>query len=415
MLPNHQAPTIPVLVLTANDDFEQLARSAFSMGSHFALSLVRGSVANDAATLELGDAAVVVVDLDSNRPEEFPALGLLMRRISGTAPVVVVTDVEHESVPRKLVQMRVADFLVKPTTAVELASACASVAQNPTLGELKEAQICTFLPAAGGVGVTTLAIQAALTLQRGSSRGALSTCLVDLNLTHSACADYLDLKPRLDLREIEPHPERLDGQLMEIMLSRHSSGLAVIAAPSRPTDMQPLNPVVVTRLLDLVSLRFDHVVIDMPRTWYPWTDNILRESDKLFIVSTPTVPTLRKAKQLVLETTQRLGRCSQAQVIVNAYQRRIFSAGLRPADITRTLGESFGGTVPYNPRLVREAIDRGVPLDQVKRRSNVAVALKRVIYSTAASQKKVTPAPTPQTPQTKLTAGSKGRGLSWAH
>ncbi|HXW29488.1 MAG TPA: hypothetical protein VEK55_08985, partial [Xanthobacteraceae bacterium] len=172
---------------------------------------------------------------------------------------------------------------------------------------------------------------------------------------------------------------------------------------------------VVTRLLDLVSLRFDHVVIDMPRTWYPWTDNILRESDKLFIVSTPTVPTLRKAKQLVLETSQRLGRCSHAQVIVNAYQRRIFSAGLRPADITRTLGDSFAGTIPYNPRLVREAIDRGVPLDQVKRRSNVAVALKRVIYSTAASQKKVAPAPTPQTPQTKLTAANKGRGLSWAH
>ena len=416
MLPNHHGPTLKVLVLTANDDFEQLARVAFSLGTNFALSMVKGRLVGDAATLDIGDAAVVVVDLDSTQPEEFPALGLLMRRISGAVPVVVVTDVQHESVPRKLVQMRVADFLVKPTTPVELASACASVAQNPTLGELKEAQICTFLPAAGGVGVTTLAIQAALTLHRSSSRGTLSTCLVDLNLTHSACADYLDLKPRLDLREIEPHPERLDGQLMEIMLSRHSSGLAVIAAPSRPTDMHPVNPVVVTRLLDLVSLRFDHVVIDMPRTWFPWTDTILRESDKLFIVSTPTVPTLRKAKQLVVDSSQRLGRCSQAQVIVNGFQRRLFSPGLRPADITRTLGEAFGGTIPYNPRLVREAIDRGVPLDQVKRRSNVAVALKRVIYSTAASQKKVAPPPpTPQTPQKKPPAGGKDRGLSWAH
>jgi pilus assembly protein CpaE len=415
MLPNHHGPTLKVLVLTANDDFEQFAQAAFSLGTNFALSMVKGRLVSDAATLDIGDAAVVVVDLDSTQPEEFSALGLLMRRISGSAPVVVVTDVQHESVPRKLVQMRVADFLVKPTTPVELASACTSVAQNPTLGELKEAQICTFLPAAGGVGVTTLAIQAALTLHRSSSRGTLSTCLVDLNLTHSACADYLDLKPRLDLREIEPHPERLDGQLMEIMLSRHSSGLAVIAAPSRPTDMHPVNPIVVTRLLDLVSLRFDHVVIDMPRTWFPWTDNILRESDKLFIVSTPTVPTLRKAKQLVIDASQRLGRCSQAQVIVNGFQRRLFSPGLRPADITRTLGDSFGGTIPYNPRLAREAIDRGVPLDQVKRRSNVAVALKRVIYSTAASQKKVAPpASIPQTAQKKTPAGGKDHSISWA-
>jgi hypothetical protein len=65
---------------------------------------------------------------------------------------------------------------------------------------------------------------------------------------------------------------------------------------------------------------------------------------------------------------------------------------------------------------VREAIDRGVPLDQVKRRSNVAVALKRTINSTVAPQKKIAP-PTPpsQNPQKKTPAGSKDRSLSWAH
>jgi pilus assembly protein CpaE len=195
-------------------------------------------------------------------------------------------------------------------------------------------------------------------------------------------------------------------------LSRHASGLAVIAAPSRPTEMHSVNPIVVTRLLDLVSLRFDHVVIDMPRTWFPWTDNILRESDKLFIVSTATVPTLRKAKQLVVETSQRLGRCGQPQVIVNAFQRRLFSPSLRPADIKRTLGESFGGTIPCNARLVREAIDRGVPLDQVKRRSNIAIALKKLIHATA-PQKKM--APPTAAPQNKTTPAGKDRNLSWAH
>lgn len=388
MVPDQCDPVLRVLVLTANDDFEQLARSALNLGANFALSVAKGRLVNDGAALDIGDAAVVVIDLDSTEPEEFLALDLLMRRLAGSAPVIVVTDVHHEFVPRKLVQMRVADFLVKPTTAVELASACLSVAQIPPRGELKEAQIWTFLPAAGGVGVTTLAIQAALTLQGGGAREGPSTCLVDLNLAHSACADYLDLKPRLDLREIEPHPERLDGQLMEIMLSRHRSGLAVIAAPSQPTDMHSVNPVVVTRLLDLVSLHFDHVVIDMPKTWFPWTDSVLRESDRLFIVSQATVPALRKAKQLVTVTSQRLGRCTNPQVIVNAFQRRLFSPGLRRADLKRTLGESFGGTIPCNSRLVAEAIDRGVPLDQVRRRSNVAVALRRVIRSAVATQRK---------------------------
>ena len=76
--------------------------------------------------------------------------------------------------------------------------------------EQTEAQIYTFLPAVGGAGVTTLAVQSAMMLlNSGGQRGKASTCLVDLDFQHGACADYLDLEPRLDLKEIEPRPERV--------------------------------------------------------------------------------------------------------------------------------------------------------------------------------------------------------------
>ena len=107
--------------------------------------------------------------------------------------------------------------------------------------ETTEAQIYTFTPAVGGAGVTTLAIQTALLLLKAAARAA-RTCLVDLDFQHGACADYLDLEPRLDLKEIEPRPERLDRQLLEIMLSHHASGLKVIAAPNRPAEMRTSIP-----------------------------------------------------------------------------------------------------------------------------------------------------------------------------
>ena len=98
------------------------------------------------------------------------------------------------------------------------------------------------------------------------------TCLVDLDFQHGSCCDYLDLEPRLDLDEIEPRPDRLDRQLLEVMISEHPSGLKVIAAPSRPAEMRTFDFEVVTRLLDLVAAHFDNVVIDVPRTWFNWTD-----------------------------------------------------------------------------------------------------------------------------------------------
>ncbi len=123
--------------------------------------------------------------------------------------------------------------------------------------EATEAQIYTFLPAVGGAGVTTLAVQTAMMLLNSGQRGKSSTCLVDLDFQHGACADYLDLEPRLNLGEIEPRPERLDRQLLEVMLSHHPSGLAVIAAPNRPAEMRSFDPDVVTRAarhgLDAIS------------------------------------------------------------------------------------------------------------------------------------------------------------------
>jgi pilus assembly protein CpaE len=228
-----------------------------------------------------------------------------------------------------------------------------------------------------------------------------ATCLVDLDFQHGACADYLDLEPRLELNEIETRPERLDRQLLEVMTAYHSSGLAVIAAPCRPAEMRSFDPDMVTRLLDLVSSHFNYVVIDMPRTWFSWTDSVLLGSNRLFIVGELTVPGLKHAKQLVSAISERLGEGQRPQVIINRFEQRLFGAGLRKSDVEQALGKDFIAAIPNNYALVREAIDRGVPLDEVKPGNKITAELKRLI------------APPPDkaaakdTPQKKLS-------LSWA-
>ena len=157
--------------------------------------------------------------------------------------------------------------------------------------------------------MTTLAIQTAmLMLNSGGPRAKPSTCLVDLNFQHGTVADYLDLEPRLNLAEIEPRPDRLDRQLLEVMLSYHASGLAVVAAPNQPAEMRSFDPDVVTRLLDLVSTNFDYVVFDMPRTWFSWTDSVLLGSNKLYIVSETTVPSSASRQEIGFGDQGAVGR-----------------------------------------------------------------------------------------------------------
>src|ERR1700688_2752683 len=105
-----------------------------------------------------------------------------MSRVTAWPPVVVVTPSFDKEMARQLLQMRVADFLVKPVQPIELVRTCARVVQAPTVPEQTEAEIFTYLPAVGGAGVTTLAIQTALLLlNSGTTKTRPATCLVDLN------------------------------------------------------------------------------------------------------------------------------------------------------------------------------------------------------------------------------------------
>lgn len=383
---NSAASKTQVVVLTADSAFEEQARTTFGASDQIALRIVSGTLAAIDSEFDVEGATVVVIDLDAGQLDEMQALERLMMRIGAWPPIVVLTQAFDESVAHTLLQMRVADFLVKPVAPVELVRTCARVAKGPATSEVSEAQIYTFLPAVGGAGVTTLAVQSAMMLLNSVQRGKASTCLVDLDFQHGACADYLDLEPRLNLGEIEPRPERLDRQLLEVMLSHHPSGLAVVAAPNRPAEMRSFDPDVVTALLDLVSSNFDYVVFDMPRTWFSWTDSVLLGSNKLFIVSETTVPGLRHAKQLVAAIKERLGEGPNPRVIVNRFTQKVFDSGLRRGDLANTLGDAFLSAIPNDYALVREAIDRGVPLDEVKPGNKITAELKKLVLDPAASK-----------------------------
>jgi pilus assembly protein CpaE len=405
-LTNSESAPTQVVVVTADSAFAGLVKATFGASEQIALRVVSGTLAAVESDIdaETATATVAVIDLDTAPTEDMQALERLMTREGDRLPVVAVTRAVDANLARTLLQMRVADFLVKPVSPVELVRTCARVANGSATGASTEAQIYTVLPAVGGAGVTTLAIQSAMILLNSGQRGKSSTCLVDLDFQHGACADYLDIEPRLNIGEIEPRPERLDRQLLEVMLSHHPSGLAVVAAPHHLAEMRSFDPDVVTRLLDLVSSNFDYVVFDMPRTWFSWTDSVLLGSNNLFVVCEATVPGLRHAKRLVEAIDERLGEGPMPRVIVNRFEQRLFSAGLRKTDIEQVLGESFAVCIPNQYALVREAIDRGVPIDEVKPGNKITLALKRLVLPPAA-----------QKPPARAAGGAlKKVKLSWA-
>ena len=77
----------------------------------------------------------------------------------------------------------------------------------------------------------------------------------------------------------------------------------------------------------------------------------------------------------------------------------------RRADIQQVLGASFAGCIPNQYSLVREAIDRGVPIDEVKPGNKITSQLKRMVLPLGA----------PKAPARADPVGApKKAKLSWA-
>ncbi|TIX54086.1 MAG: response regulator, partial [Mesorhizobium sp.] len=365
-----------IVLVSTDKSFVQKTRTAFASSEAVALVTVEKNVTELRGEIQEADCSAVIVDMDAAKLNEIEALQRITRRLERRAAIIVVTQEFNASAARILVQLQVADFLVKPLTTADLVRSCVRALEGPGREENTESQIYTFMPAAGGVGTTTLTLQTAFQLHHSVTRGS-STCVVDLNFQQGSCAEYLDLEPRFDINEIENQPERLDRQLLDVMLSKHASGLCVLAAPPRPAEMRTFNADVVVRMLDLVSAYYDNVVIDMPRTWFPWTETVLLGSNKLYIVAEMTVPCLRHTQRLIQAVYETVGKEVKPNVLVNRFEQRLFESGIKRADVQAFLGEHFVGGISNNYKLVREAVDRGVPLHEIDPNANVVNDLRQ--------------------------------------
>jgi pilus assembly protein CpaE len=242
---------------------------------------------------------VLLVDLISAAPDDLTALERIKRARFADTPIIALSSYLDQEIVRRLVQIKVDDWLPKDSPFADIYRSCERLNRTPLVEKRNKDAVCySFFPAAGGAGNTTLAIQTAFILGR-STKHMETTCLVDLNFQDGAIADYLDIAPSFRIEELANAPGRLDRQLLEVMLTRHSSGLSVLATPRVPAKYIEVSEGLIGAVLGLLTRSFDYVVIDLPKNWYPWMDNVIWGSNHVFVVTNFTVPALRHARYVI--------------------------------------------------------------------------------------------------------------------
>lgn len=292
--------------------------------------------------------------------------------VVATAPIADVRDV------RRLFHLGAVDFLPQPIAREDLAGALARAARPARPASMPvepRGRVIAILKAGGGAGATTLAVQTGCVLAARGATGQRPACVLDLDVQAGNAALYLDLDDRVGLADLLDAPERLDSELLRGVMAHHASGLDVLPAPREARPIESVGAGFVADAIELARHAYATVILDLPPVWTDWSEAAIASADTVVLVAELTVAGVRRARgQLDALSARHLDAMPVRLVLNRERGGRRARARLRAAELA--LGRAVDHFVPSDFRTVAAAIDRGVPLGEVKRRSAVARAIR---------------------------------------
>jgi pilus assembly protein CpaE len=236
----------------------------------------------------------------------------------------------------------------------------------------------------GGVGATALLGQLAIRFAQHEAARRREACLIDLDVQFGDVAFQLGLHPKLSLADLLEAGTRLDGDLVRATATDHPSGLKIIASPP---DMMPLEGMPsdhIIQIVDQATKEFGTVFVDLPSNWTNWSLSLVARSDLVLLVTDLTVAGVNRARrQLNLLQSQDLGNL-EVRVVVNRYDKTMAKT-VRPADVNNALGRNIAYTVSNDFAVMRAAIDRGVPISEIRRKTPLTKDLDNLDAGIAAA------------------------------
>jgi len=310
---------------------------------------------DDVPRLLEGGYDVIIVELDTD-PEQ--ALDLVEHVCGSSSATVMVYSANTDSeLLVRCMRAGAREFLTQPIAPNTIAEALvrASVRRPATRPAKKVGgKLLVFLGAKGGSGVTTIASNFAVALAQESGQ---STALVDLDLPFGDAALDLGISAEFSTANALQNFDRLDSNFLGKLLTKHSSGLSVLAAPDRYTPLRASDEAV-EKLLAVVRQDFDYVVIDAGSNLGSSCKMLLDTAAMVYLVTQVSITELRNSNRLISEFFTSGGR--KLEVVLNRYTPR--SLSIDDENITKALTKPVNWKIPNDYVAARRAHDTATPL-----------------------------------------------------
>lgn len=277
-----------------------------------------------------------------------------------TGLIVVGPSMDTHAV-RASMRLGARDFLTQPVAAPELIGLAQDMlAELASLDGSASNKLITVMNAKGGSGASFLACNIAHSI---SKKMAKRTVIVDMELQFSAVPLYLDIKPQRGLTDLIANIHDVDAVAFRAYVTRHHSGLDVLATAGdqlgMPWDIPEDD---LRRLIDIVGHEYQVTVADLPRQIDALTASFLERSDEVVLVVQQSLAGIRDAKRLSQIVQQEFGLDGQRlRLVVNRYTDQV---PITEDDIRQAIGISTVYCIPSDYNRVARSIDTGVPLGE---------------------------------------------------
>ncbi len=266
-------------------------------------------------------------------------------------------------------------------------------------------ELVAFFSPKGGVGTTTLAVNTAVLLAGGGgpppqTNGSGPTIpasrvlLMDLDLQFGQVATHLNLTPRYDLAGLATDEQALgDEELARAYVTPHSSGLSVLAAPSRPEADFRVTLDHLQRIVELMRPSYDHIVVDLGSRLDPRALWLLEQSDAHVFVLFPEIAALRAMSLLMAFLADTTPLKARTHLIVNhVFPKEL----LKTRDVENLLRARPAAEVPYTEVEMIRSVNEGVPLVISRPASPAGAAMRRVAQAVIGIEQQATRSKAPQ-------------------
>jgi pilus assembly protein CpaE len=263
------------------------------------------------------------------------------------------------SLMRAALEAGAADMLSLPLGRLELNKALIKFVQlrERTFGTRAEAgEILTVYGARGGLGATTLAVNLAVRLR---ALTANEVGIVDLDLQRGDVSAFLNLSPTQSLASLAGARTDVDDIFLHGTMTRHGSGVFVLAAPQRIEEAEAVSHDDSQLALRLLRGQFRYTVVDTPRTIGGAVVPAFEQADHILVLSDQTVPGVRAAQRF-FELLRQLGDSRDAAKLILT-QTGAEAVPLK--DVVRTIGREPFAVLPRDEAAATHAMNSGLPLN----------------------------------------------------